>query len=288
MVGSLTGSPGVTTTALALTAAWPVEMDGGVRPVMVEADASGGDLMIRFGLDASPSLLDVAVAAGKPDPGSLLGAVRELPPGVRVVVSPPGRGPCREAVRLLAAVPGRRVLLGGESVPGTVIVDVGRIGPEAEPLVDAVDEVVLVSRGGAESLTHIAAGELGVELRRERLTLVVVGPCPYPGEEIAGSLGVARVVLWPWDARSAAGVSHPGRRLPRTAGWRVPPLMRAARALAVDLAERYQEEAPLPVGQGEDSADAAVADGGAEARAGLADRVRLGLVPSVDKDGGPA
>lgn len=179
-VGSVSGAPGVTTTALALAAAWPLEVDGGVRPVMVEADASGGDLMIRFELDASPSLLDVAAACAQPQPGSLLGAVRELPCGVRAVSSVPGRDPCREAVRMLSGVDGRRVLLGDEAARGTVIVDVGRVGPEAEPLVDAVDEVVLVSRGGAESLTHVAGAELDKELRAQRLTLMVVGPCPYP------------------------------------------------------------------------------------------------------------
>src|SRR5689334_8533762 len=111
MVASVSGAPGVTTTALALTAAWPPEADGGVRPVMVEADGSGGDLMMRFGLPSAPSLLDVAAAVGKPHPGSLLGAVSELPFGVRVVAAVPGRRPCTGAVRLLASEGGRRVLL---------------------------------------------------------------------------------------------------------------------------------------------------------------------------------
>ncbi|PGH46923.1 hypothetical protein CRI70_31210, partial [Streptomyces sp. Ru87] len=109
VLGSVTGAPGVTTTALALAAAWPPDGDGGVRPVVVEADGSGGDLLIRFGLPPSPSLLDVAAAAGQPYPGSLLGAASELPFGVRAVVAVPGRGPCGEAVRLLDTEGGRRV-----------------------------------------------------------------------------------------------------------------------------------------------------------------------------------
>ena len=72
-VASVKGAPGVTTTALALAAAWPAAVDGGVRPVVVEADAAGGDVAARLGLPHAPGLLDVAVAARRPDERAVSG-----------------------------------------------------------------------------------------------------------------------------------------------------------------------------------------------------------------------
>ncbi|MGW3425971.1 MinD/ParA family ATP-binding protein [Streptomyces phaeochromogenes] len=241
VLGSVTGAPGVTTAALALAAAWPTEADGGVRPVMVEADPSGGDLMIRFGLPTAPSLLDVAAAAGKPYPGSLLGAASELPFGVRAVVAVPGRGPCREAVRLLATEAGRRVLLGDGRDRGTVLLDVGRLTEDVEPLLAAADQVVLVARGGAEPLTHVSVYGLDAHAYAERLTLAVVGPCPYPAEEIEQTLGIERVLFLPWDAKSVAAMNNPQPGGQRTTGFRPPPLMTAARTLARRLAAPVHE-----------------------------------------------
>ncbi|WP_307847454.1 hypothetical protein [Streptomyces sp. F63] len=227
----------MTTTALALTAVWPVEADGGVRPVMVEADGSGGDLMIRFGLPTAPSLLDVAATAGQPYPGSLLGAASELPCGVRTVVAVPGRGPCSQAVRLLAGEAGLRVLRGESDERGTVLLDLGRLGEDVQPLMAAADQVVLVTRGGAEPLTHVSAYGLDADRYAGRLMLAVVGPSPYPAEEIAASLCIRQVTFLPWDARSVAALNSLKPGALRATGFRRPPLIAAARALACRLAE---------------------------------------------------
>ncbi|MFE0178024.1 MinD/ParA family protein [Streptomyces sp. NPDC059002] len=232
----------MTTTALALAAVWPSEADGGVRPVVVEADSSGGDLMIRFGLPTSPSLLDVAAASGKPYPGSLLGAVSELPFGARAVVAVPGRGPCRAAVRLLAGEGGLGVLLGDDRDLGTVLLDVGRIGEDVEPLLEAADQVVLVARGGAEPLTQVSAYGLSACAYVSRLTLAVVGPCPYSAAEITTALGVERVIPVPWDAKGVAAMNSPRPGGRRTAGFRPPPLLTAVRKLARQLAKSSGDE----------------------------------------------
>ncbi|MEU7642114.1 hypothetical protein AB0C11_39885 [Streptomyces sp. NPDC039016] len=265
MIGSVSGAPGVTTTALALAAVWPREADGGVRPVMVEADGSGGDLMMRFGLPSAPSLLDVAAAAGKPHPGCLLGAVSELPFRVRAVAAVPGRRPCTEAVRLLAGEGGRGVLLGGEGDQGTVLLDVGRFGNDVEPLLRSADQVVLVARGGVESLTHVSAYGLEAEAFAGRLVLAVVGPCPYPAEEIAGALGIERVVFLPWDAKGVAAMNRPRRGALRTTGFRGTPLMSTARVLARQLSDRRESQTEVQ------------ADG----------ESGQGLVPSAVMKGGP-
>ncbi|WP_234384677.1 hypothetical protein [Streptomyces sp. MMG1121] len=242
VVGSVTGAPGVTTTVLALAAVWPSEADGGVRPVLVEADSSGGDLMIRFGLPSAPSLLDVAAAARQPYPGSLLGAASELPCRVRAVVAVPGRGPCREAVRLLAGEAGRRVLLGDEHDRGTVLLDVGRLGEDVEPLLEAADRIVLVARGGAEPLTHVSAYGVDAYASAGRVSLAVIGPCPYPPEEIAHTLGIESVVFLPWDIKSVAAMNSSKQGALRASGFRPPPLMTSVRTLARRLAAPPTDE----------------------------------------------
>lgn len=231
-LGSLSGAPGVTTTALALAAAWPPEADGGVRPVVVEANVWGGDLATRCGAPHTPGLLDVAAAARQPQPGSLLGAVAELPFGVRAVVAPAGRGPCGEAVRVLAAGSGRRVLTGESGDRGTVLLDVGRISEGVEGLLGAADHVMLVTRGCPEALTHVYAHLLGVDEESRRITLVVVGPCPFPSEEITQALSVERVVFLPWDVKTVAAMRSHRRITLRTSGFRAGALMAAAHVLA--------------------------------------------------------
>ncbi|MEV0966466.1 hypothetical protein AB0J25_28455 [Streptomyces sp. NPDC049910] len=269
-IGSVTGAPGVTTTALLLAALWPRQADGGIRPVVVEADASGGDLMIRFGLPPSPSLLDVAATAVQPYPGSLLGAVSELPFGVRAVVSVPGHGPCRQAVRLMTGEAGRRVLRGEDGDVGTVLLDLGRLGEDVTPLMETADHLVVVARGGAEPLTHVSGYGLDAGTYTGRLTLAVVGPCPYRAEEIAGTLGIEHVVFLPWDARNVAALSGPGRGTWRSrTGFRTPPLVTAVETLARRLASAGESGA----------AAGAQAAGSVEAEAAGRGRMALAQVP---------
>ncbi|MEU5308791.1 hypothetical protein [Streptomyces sp. NPDC021562] len=248
-LGSLTGAPGVTTTALALAAAWPHEADGGVRPVVVEANVWGGDLATRYGAPYTPGLLDVAAAARQPQPGSLLGAVAELPFGVRAVVAPAGRGACGEAVRVLAAESGRRVLTGDAGDRGTALLDVGRIGEDVAGLLSSSDHVMLVTRGCPEALTHVYAHLLGIGEEARRITLAVVGPCSFPSGEITQALGVGDVVFLPWDVRTVAAMRSQRRITLRTSGFRTLPLMAAAHLLARQISGvGGQVEAPERAG----------------------------------------
>lgn len=57
---SLKSSPGVTTTAIALAAAWPVNAP---RPTIIEADAHGGDIAVRFYVAEDPGLQSLAAAS---------------------------------------------------------------------------------------------------------------------------------------------------------------------------------------------------------------------------------
>ncbi|NEW71059.1 MinD/ParA family ATP-binding protein [Streptomyces rhizosphaericus] len=227
VVGAIKGAPGVTTAVLALAAAWPERADGGVRPVVVEADVSGGDLAVRFGVPHTPGLLDVATSARKERPGSLLAATTELPFGVRAVASPAGGRACTEAVRVVAGSV-QRVLLGDQGDRGTVVLDVGRIGKDAEGLLEAAEAVVLVARGGADALAHAYAYLAEAGPRAERHVLAVVGPCPYAAGEITATLGVSRVVFLPWDTKAADALAGKTHSALRTSGWRALRLMTAA------------------------------------------------------------
>ncbi|MGI5353017.1 MinD/ParA family ATP-binding protein [Streptomyces sp. CA-250714] len=239
-MASIAGAPGVTTTALALAAAWPQEADGGVRPVVVETGVWGGDLAARFGLPHSPGLLDVAAVVGQPQPGSLLGAVRDLPVGVRAVLAPSGRGPCTEAVRLLGGDGGLRVLRGEAKDYGSALLDLGRLTPESQELAGAADEVLLVTRGGADALAHVYAQVSDLARVAGRLTLCVLGECPYAPSEVSAALEVENVMRLPWDAKGAGvlGGTRHGRL--QAEGFRTSPLLRTARELAERLVKAGQ------------------------------------------------
>ncbi|MDG4856760.1 hypothetical protein P8605_01025 [Streptomyces sp. T-3] len=249
VIGSVKGAPGVTTTALALAAVWPSSADGGVRPVVVEADAQGGAVAVRFARPYSPGLLDVAAAARRPQPGSLLGAVQELPFGVRVVVSPVGATACAEAVRMLGA--GKAALVGGaeEDVRGTVLVDAGDLGEDAEGLVAGAERLLLVSRGGADELAHVFARCQAMGPSAQSVLLIVVGPCSYTAPDIISAVGVGEVRFLPWDGKTAAVLA--GRTQVqgplRTQGRWAPALLRATSAVCRSLTVQTPAE-PKPVG----------------------------------------
>jgi cellulose biosynthesis protein BcsQ len=124
------GSPGVTTTALALAAAWP-------RPVLLaECDPAGGDLVYRFpapdgeGLDPRRGLLSLAVAARRGlqshqvwEHAQKLNGGLDVLTGVTNAEQGAGLNPLWGQVgRVLADVP-----------QADVIADCGRIGADGPP-----------------------------------------------------------------------------------------------------------------------------------------------------------
>ncbi|WP_199550348.1 hypothetical protein [Streptomyces sp. N35] len=260
VLGSAKGAPGVTTTALALAASWPSGVDGGVRPVMVEADAQGGALAVRFGRSYTPGLLDVAAAARRPQPGSLLGAVQELPFGVRVVVAPVGPVACAEAVRMLGKGTAALVGCGSDGARGTVLVDVGDFGEDTEDLVAEAERLVLVTRGGADELAHVFARCELLGAAASKALLVVVGPCSYSEQDIVAAVGVGEVCFLPWDVRTAevlAGRAQAQNPL-RTHGRLAPRLLRAAGGASRRLLGEGQVDSP-PAGLERDLASSRAA-----------------------------
>jgi hypothetical protein len=102
VVVSAKGSPGVSTTCLGLAATWP----HGWSPVLVEADASGGDVGIWHGLDAEPGLVGLAAASRRTGRDDLVWEhTQQLPGGLPVVIAPAGADQASAAVDVLSGCP---------------------------------------------------------------------------------------------------------------------------------------------------------------------------------------
>src|SRR2546430_335213 len=100
-LGSLKSSPGSTATATAIAAMWPGS--GAGEPVLLEADARGGDMAARFNLTPEPGLASLSVAARRSaEPSLLTEHVQGLPGGLKVALAPPTAENAKAAMKMLA------------------------------------------------------------------------------------------------------------------------------------------------------------------------------------------
>jgi hypothetical protein len=245
-VCSLKGSPGVTSTALALAAVWP-------RPVvLLEADPAGGDLQYRC---HTPD----AAADGRGDavPGlvKLAAAVRAGVPGPRVVSEQAERLGCGvSVVRGLVSAKQSRGIGGLWSTIAEacvradvdVIADLGRLDPASPVMAIAAasSHVVPVASTSLESVMHLAAGleDLMHALAQQRTQVapVLLGPDASAARDCAEvddllefvSLPVSATLPIAYDPRALERLEDGERgdgRLGRTL------LLRRARAIAGTL-----------------------------------------------------
>ena len=247
-LASLKASPGVTTTCLALAAAWPAP-----RRLLIEADPAGGDLGPWLGLPPAPGLAGLA-AAGRHDSGPDLAwrHARELGGGLSVVIAPAGAeqaGACLSA--LTAGTSGFLAALAGGPEP--VIADCGRLDPASPALAitAAADLTLLIVRPRVSELSHLAMRADALTRAGARLALLLApdsGRTPaeaaYPAAEIATTLGIPVRAVIPADPRAAADLTAlaAGGGDPRRT--RRLPLARAAASLAADLAAGLTSTAP--------------------------------------------
>ncbi|MEV0675888.1 chromosome partitioning protein [Actinosynnema sp. NPDC050436] len=245
---SLKGSPGVTTLAVALAARWPAP----ARPLVVEADPSGGDLGLRVSLSSTPGLVSLAAAARRGGDADLVWRhTQHLPGGLPVVSAPPDADQARAALAALAPDPtgGLGVLRAAADRPGVVvIVDCGRVDPgsPALPIVRACDAVVLLSRARADDLAHLPRRLPTIARWSPNPVLLLVGE-GYSTAEVARELGVPPLGRVPDDPNGAAVLC--GR--PNTLRWgRSGPshsaLGRCAHRVATELATREHPPAGRP------------------------------------------
>ena len=199
-------SSGATTAALALARRWP-------RPVVVvEADPAGGDLAARYGVAASPGLVDLAARPGT-HPATLHSVAQNLG-GVDVVVAPVAAevtrgaldalGPCHEWIHRVEA-------------DVDVLVDCGRLPlPPAPvpPLLEAADLLVFLARPTAPSIVSLRQRLASVpESIKRHAVVVLVGDRPYPADEVAAILGLPVLGVLADDpvAAAAFGSAEPVR-----------------------------------------------------------------------------
>jgi hypothetical protein len=237
-IGSLRGSPGATTMAVALASVWARRERGAL---VVEADPDGGVLAARSGLGHHPCLTDLAVRARSGFDRDGIWELAQTLPGGPVIVGHPSADQCHATLRTGA---GR---LGGllASIPGhDALVDVGRLRPgsPALGLVEAAALTLLVLRPRLEDV-DVAAQRLPSLNTDGNVGIVVVGDRPYGADAVQDALGVAVLGVMPVDVRGAealGGAAGTGRR-PRGLA-----LLRAASALAHDLAVRLDRAEAAP------------------------------------------
>jgi MinD-like ATPase involved in chromosome partitioning or flagellar assembly len=178
-IGSAKGSPGATTVALALAAAWPDE-----AAILVEADVSGGDLTFRCRhetggeLAVTPSLTSLAAATRGATKHSWGGGLlhehsQRLACGVRIV---PGLLGPSQAGALEHLWPNLATVAIAAEEP--VIADVGRIGgsTSADAFLDRSDIAVIVCQPTLDSLVHTRSLLASLSDRAGRRDQVLVVP----------------------------------------------------------------------------------------------------------------
>jgi len=241
---SLKGSPGATTFAVALAARWPAP----ARAVVVEADASGGDLAVRFSLTSTPGLVSLAAAARRGGNADLVWQhTQQLPGGLPVIAAPPDAEQARAALSALAQpTSGLDLLREATRQAGVVaLVDCGRVDPGSPvlPIVRSSDAIVVLSRAHADDLAHLPRRLPSVARWSPNPMLLLAGP-GYSTSEVARELGVAPLGRVPDDPRGAAalcGRAAAPRWLPGRSA-----LGRFAEKVAVELAARQRTPSPEP------------------------------------------
>jgi len=225
------GSPGATTTALAVAAAWPpIE---GRRKLFAEADPFGGVLALRYQLGVEPGLLTLAAAvrAGI-DSDDVWDHAQTLPGGMPAIIGPDRPDQVSAALTATSQLLGS-VLTNMDGVD--VIADVGRVSansPTTE-LLDEADLVLMVARPEAEQLQPAAQRLLSLGLASDRVGWVLIGDRPHHATEVEATFGVPVAGVLADDRRGAAALARgaaPGT-LRRSA------LARTASALASSIAD---------------------------------------------------
>jgi hypothetical protein len=244
------GSPGVTTTALALALAWPRQV------VLAECDPAGGSVLSGLwrgqppAAGASAGLLRFALLAQQdPDAAAASLCEESVPLSAR---------PCRQFVLPAPAAPlaGRQIATAWPALaaafaaaPADVIADAGRLDGHTPlaPLLATADAVLMVCR---PLIRQAAAAQPRLEMLASvrggypPAELVLVGDGPYglnAPRVLSQALEVPVRGSLPGDP-DAAGVLSDGAAPAR---FGRSPLMRAAAALAAALAA---EHAPRPAG----------------------------------------
>ena len=233
ILASAKGSPGVTTTTLALSFWWR-------RPlILIEADQAGGDIAVRLGMSEEPGLVGLAAALRRSPVGHQHNAdliaqyTQRTPLGKQVVLAPAGSAQAASALSLLsetAAVspPHETDLLVdiGRSANSTGSNDEVGSGHGWDWIVTSSDVAIWICRPVLADLAHLAARLHHQRDSNRFQVIVLVGAGSYPPGEIATTLGTPVIGHLPTDPHGAAALCAGGGR-----GWTRSPLSRASKTL---------------------------------------------------------
>lgn len=223
----------VTTTTVALAAAWPE--DG--RRLVVELDPAGGTLAAQFGLKSEPALVSLAAAARRRDDHELIWEhCQQLAPGTEVLAAPPSSEQTVTACRLLGALPTQLARLDAD-----IFVDCGRLSAAslAHDAFASADMALLLVRRQLSDLHALAAW---LERRTGKTdALVLVGDGPYNKAEVEEALHIEVLGEAPFDSDGVASLAGGGSRRTRASS----PLLRHMRSIAEAVQARLAaNEAP--------------------------------------------
>jgi len=256
-LASAKGSPGVTTTALALAWAWP-EATGGRRVLVVDADMAGGDISsgyLRGAVSADRGLLSLAAERATELHARLWDHLISLDSDqTRLLLTGiTDRSQARALAPQWPALAEALTKLAEEQPPVDVLVDLGRLGTTSEAT-QLLERTELLLLGLRTSLTATAAALSvvrglaqspgGTPGGSERIGALVVGAGrPYGMSEVAEAIGIPVVTAISWDPANAEVLSA---GLP--AAWRFTrsALMRSAGAAVRDIHHFLQGTVGLP------------------------------------------
>ena len=240
-LASIKGSPGVTTAALALAAAWPSSR----KVLLVEADPFGGDLAPRHGSTITAGLPSLFAAARRSlAPDAVWDHVDHLPGGLPVLF---GLSGVQGATANEKAWPVVAAALGG--LDADVVIDAGRLLPNfaggTRQLLEQSDVLVVVCDPTLEGIVHLRAAlpSLVAEIRDRRLLIVPTASGTYGGSEIAATLGVGVGPALPDDRKAADALANRRTvsRLERTA------LLKWANAIVAELGIEAPDSEPVDI-----------------------------------------
>jgi len=228
---SAKGSPGVSTAALALTAA------AGDRGLLVELDPSGGSVECWTGATGEPGLIRVANGMRRAvEPEILLAHAVTAPPGVRSILAPTAGGLAESTI----AMTGDRLVPVLAELDAMVVVDAGRWS-RSQTTARRVAGCDVVSVVCAPTVEGVEAARWLIDPLSTTVTgqvvLVLMGDRPYSPPEVAAVVGASVVGVLAWDPRGANALLTTGAGR----GWSRSALARSARSMLDGLLSMASE-----------------------------------------------
>jgi len=234
---SAKASPGVTTTALALSATQLSGSSDRVR-VFCEFDPSGGDVECWTGRSGESGLLRVVGDLRRTtESDTLLAHAVDTPPKVRSILAPAGR---REAAPTVDAATNLGLAAVWRAADTVVLLDAGRWSPDqpAARRLEGCEVLAVVCAPTVAGVQHASVLVDDLQARFDvPVVLILVGTASYPPEEIASTVGVPAAGLVAWDPRGvrillSSGATRIWARtaLARSAGGLLDRLMSLAEA----------------------------------------------------------